>query len=404
MSLFSLGNEWAEEQKLVDQRTPQQAAVDILKPPTNNILSQMRDRHGKFAAGLGLFGHILAGGDQAEWGDADLLAEHQIKLQDYKDQRALLQKANEQATLALLEQQRISGLGQSVIDARATPDTADDLQAWNQYLAGGGTSEGLTRIAGKMPEHQVIDNNGTPTLFDKNNPNSRGIPMLSEDGTPIHKAPDQWMIKQAGAFDRMVPRLQELDEMERNGIRIDRSKMTELRAAEAADASGDKVTAARLWQEWFDFTLSPEERGYILAAEDAGMVVLRDESGAAISASEILRQMNQYLMFSDYDNPTTVRQRAGRNRKAKTLIRDLPDYVKSNRKDLIDWVDNFDASDLQAPPAPVIETPTVAGSPEQTLPPMTDAQIKAYTSYLKTNPENAARMIELIRLTQAQGQ
>lgn len=398
MGLFSLGNDWAEKQKLVDQRTPQQAVADVMSPP--NVLAEMDKRHGKFSSRLGLFGHLLQKKDIDEWGDPDLL--NQVKA--YQDQQALLQKAQEQEVLALAEQQRLSGLGQSVIDARATPDSADDLDAWNNYLAGGGTSEGLTRLAGKMAEYQVIDNNGTPTLFDKNNPNSRGIPMLSGDGTPIHKAPDQWMIKQAGAFDRMVPRLQELDEMERNGIRIDRSKMTELRAAEAADAAGDNVTAARLWQEWFDFTLSPEERGYILAAEDAGMVVLRDESGAAISASEILRQMNQYLMFSDYDEATTIRQRSGRNRKAKTLIRDLPDYVKSNRQDLIDWVDGFDASDLTAPPAPVIAEPTVQGSPEEKLPPMTDLQVKRYSQLLKSDPETAARLIELIRLTQPQGQ
>jgi hypothetical protein len=322
-------------------------------------------------------------------------------LQEYKDEQEIIKKIREQEVLAGAQGRRISGLGENVIAARNTPERGDDLAAANDYLAGGGTSEGLTRIAGKMPEYQVIDNNGTPTLFDKNNPDSRGIPMLAEDGSGMHKAPDQWMIKQAGAFDRMVPRLQDLDEMERAGMTIDRGTMTRLRAYETKDAAGNMVIDALAMQKWLDYELSPEEREYILAAEDAGMVVLRDESGAAISASEILRQMNQYLMFNDYSGSTVARQRNARNRKAQTLIKDLPDYVRRDRQDLIDWVDAFDGSDLSSSAVEPAAATTGGGA----LPAMTQPQMTRYLELIKNGDQGTAdRLVELIRLTQPQEQ
>lgn len=387
-------------------QSPAQPAMSLLDPVMPQTPWQRAsDNYGSGEAAMRRIGNLLTGGlfadalipEFSDAGHGRYKAETDLYAGNLKSQQDLRNALREQEALAYAEGNRVAGLGQEVIKARATADPDDDLAAYNKYLAGGGTSEGLTRIAGKMPEYQVIDNNGTPTLFDKNNPESRGIPMMASDGTAMHKAPDQWMIKQAGAFDRMAPRLQELDEMERAGTTIDRSKMSELRAMEAADAAGDRVMATRMWQEWMDVTLTPEERGYVLAAEDAGMIVLRDESGAAISASEILRQMNQYMMFSDYDRPTMVRQRKSRNRKAQTLIRDLPDYVRANRADWIDWVDNFDGS----------MGDEVAGAEAMTagneaLPSMTQEQMTRYLALIEADPDKAARLVELIRLTQEQ--
>ena len=388
-----------ERQRQAQAAAPQAQEPGLLQMP-QLPLSQMAEEDGRGKVMGKTLLNMLSGGLLTPFLFPDLQqrnAEYMSDLGAYKNQQDLIKKIQAQEALASSEAARVSGLGRAVIEAKATPDTADDLAAYNDYLAGGGTSEGLNRIAGKMPEFQVVDNNGTPTLFDKNNPESRGIPMRSQDGSVIHKAPDQWMIKQAGAFDRMAPRLQELDEMERGGVTIDRNKMTELRAMEAADAAGDRVLATKLWQEWMDVTLSPEERAYVLAAEDAGMVVLRDESGAAISASEILRQMNQYMMFSDYDTATMVRQRNARNRKAQTLIRDLPDYVRKPRQDWIDWVDSFDGG-LSAPEG---STPNLSPG-NDVLPPMTQEQMARYLSLSKSDPTKAARLVELIRLTQEQ--
>ena len=72
------------------------------------------------------------------------------------------------------------------------------------------------------------------------------------------------------------------------------------------------------------------------------MVVLRDESGAAISAGEILRQMNQYIMFDDLNEDTMVEQRLARSRKAKSLMTGQPDYIKKDRSDNLGYLENFD--------------------------------------------------------------
>ena len=330
--------------------SPAQPAMSLLDPVMPQTPWQRAsDNYGSGEAAMRRIGNLLTGGlfadalipEFSDAGHGRYKAETDLYAGNLKSQQDLRNALREQEALAYAEGNRVAGLGQEVIKARATADPDDDLAAYNKYLAGGGTSEGLTRIAGKMPEYQVIDNNGTPTLFDKNNPNSRGIPMMAGDGATMHKAPDQWMIKQAGAFDRMVPRLQDLDEMEREGMVIDRDTMTMLRAYETDDARGNRVLSALGWNNFLQEHLPPEQREYILAAEDAGMIVLRDESGAAISSGEILRQMNQYLMFSDYDNRTMTRQRNTRNRKAKTLVADLPDYIVKKRSDMVDWVDRF---------------------------------------------------------------
>ena len=184
---------------------------------------------------------------------------------------------------------------------------------------------------GLKPEYVTVNNNGQKYMVDKNNPNSPGIPLTTPDGQPIREALPQWQVDNIGAFDRMVPRLQELDEMERNGMRLDREKMSAIRKYESEDASGRFLTAFG-WQKFLENELTPAERQYILAAEDAGMITLRDESGAAISASEILRQMNQYVMYSEFDDKTLKNQREARNRKAGTLMTGVPDYIKTDRQ------------------------------------------------------------------------
>jgi hypothetical protein len=207
----------------------------------------------------------------------------------------------------------------------------------------------------KAPEadYQIVDNNGTMVAVDKNNPSALPIPLRDSNGA-LRKPMPQHQIQQVGAFDRMVPRLQELDQMELNGTTISRDKMTQLRSYENADADGNRILTAMGLQKWMAETLSPEERKYILAAEDAGMVVLRDESGAAISSGEILRQMNQYLMFDDYkkDGPNAFEaQRNARNRKAQTLATGLPDWLfeeddpgAKKRKGYRDWVTNYNGA------------------------------------------------------------
>jgi hypothetical protein len=242
------------------------------------------------------------------------------------------------------------------------------------------------------PDYVMADHNGQKVFVDKNNPTAPGIPMTMSDGTPIRGRLDQWQVDNIGAFDRMTPRLQELDGMENAGMAIPRSTMTQLRAYETLDGDGRNVLLAGAFGEWMSEYLTPEQRKYILAAEDAGMVVLRDESGAAISSSEILRQMNQYLMFDDLDGATKAAQRNARSRKAGTLMTGMPNYIKDARKDNIQWLEGYDGT---------IQTPEVA--PDLTsgggeLPQMTSQEMSVYLSYSKKDKAQADRFLELLKL------
>lgn len=207
---------------------------------------------------------------------------------------------------------------------------------------------------GVKPNFVTIDNNGEKWMFDQNNPNSPGIRLTTPDGKPISSPLSQAQTDNIGAFDRMVPRLQELDEMEQAGVSIARETMSKLRTYETKEADGTSYLSRRAWQEWVDNDLTPTERKYILAAEDAGMITLRDESGAAISAGEILRQMNQYLMFNDYDDDTFEAQRNARNRKAKSLLTGTPDGILIDRKDQLDWVNGFKGARKPKPAEPTV--------------------------------------------------
>ena len=240
------------------------------------------------------------------------------------------------------------------------------------------------------PDYVTVENNGQKYMIDKNNPSSPGIPLTTPDGKPIRSALPQWAVDNIGAFDRMVPRLQELDEMELAGMAIPRSTMTQLRAYEKQDSSGQNVIVASAFGEWMNSYLTPLQRKYILAAEDAGMVVLRDESGAAISSDEILRQMNQYLMFDDLDGDTRAAQRGARTRKAGTLMTGVPDYIKNDRKDQLDWVENYDPSVVVEGINPMMTT----GSDK--LPPMTAADMATYLKLSKRDPKLGAQFLGLI--------
>lgn len=244
---------------------------------------------------------------------------------------------------------------------------------------------------GVKPNMVSVTNNGQVFMVDKDNPTAPAIPVTTPDGQPIRNKLDQWQVDNIGAFDRMVPRLEALDEMERNGMAIPRATMTQLRAYEALDSDGRNVIRATAFGEWMEKYLTPEQRRYILAAEDAGMIVLRDESGAAISASEILRQMNQYLMFDDLDAVTRKDQREARTRKAGTLMTGMPDYIKKDRQAQIDWVENYDGTlDMAGP----VENMTTA---RDNLPSMTQQDMAVYLRLLQQDERLGARYLELLQ-------
>ena len=92
--------------------------------------------------------------------------------------------------------------------------------------------------------------------------------MLPDDPrrSAHQEALPQWQVDNIGA-STVQPRLQELDEMERNGMRS--QKMSAIRKEEWTRAVFPTVNG---WQKFLENELTPAERQYILAAEDAGMI------------------------------------------------------------------------------------------------------------------------------------
>ena len=71
-----------------DDRTNAQAAAGLLQMPTS-VIDQMDERHGKLSNRLGLFGHLLGGGDKSTYGDADLQAQFKTDKAAYDSQQAM---------------------------------------------------------------------------------------------------------------------------------------------------------------------------------------------------------------------------------------------------------------------------------------------------------------------------
>jgi hypothetical protein len=374
-----------------DPRTQEEAALSLLEPVMPKTPEQQaREKYGTGGMimrmlGTGLSGGLLGSVLIPETGRANR-ERYKEQLSAYKDSMA--DRYAQQTTLGHIRnlQDDVEGpedaLGRTYMMGLEGMGSIDRVE----YALTGNRP-------GVKPEYVTVNNNGQVYFADKNNPNSPGIPATTPDGQPIRNRLDQWQVDNIGAFDRMVPRLETLDEMERNGMAIPRATMTQLRAYEALDSDGRNVIRATAFGEWMEKYLTPEQRRYILAAEDAGMIVLRDESGAAISASEILRQMNQYLMFDDLDAVTRKDQREARTRKAGTLMTGMPDYIKNDRQAQIDWVENYDGS-LEF--GQEVNQSVTTGNDK--LPSMTAQEMSTYINLSKSHPVLAERFIELIRM------
>jgi len=370
MGLFSLGED-PEIQKLADQRSKEQAVVEAatggLMQMPQTPMQQLVEEDGALKTTGKMMLNVLTGGLLSPLIHPELgnkAAQYKTDLGLYNKQ--LESQVAQQAAQAERERQRREMMGHitTLQDGVETPEDVAS-RSWMLSQEGMGTIDKVEYALsgerpGIKPEYQIVDNNGTMLAVDKNNPSAAPIPLQDSNGA-LRKPMPQHQVDQVGAFDRMVPRLQELDEMEQNGMAIPRSTMTKLRAYETADADGNKILSAMGLQKWMEDTLTPEQRRYILAAEDAGMVVLRDESGAAISASEILRQMNQYLMFDDLDDAAFEGQRNARNRKAQSLTTGLPSWLfdgddegAKQRNARREWVRGFDGKRKPKPAQPSV--------------------------------------------------
>lgn len=352
--------------------------------PPKHWMEQAKERDG----GLKFFGKMLLGGftgmtpflfpemigskerykqELTNYNDQVKLAQQQAKLGGYID---TLQDEFENTPEDV--QARVAMMGMPGIE------TADDME----YV--------LTGKKNYQPKWQIIDANGYKMRVDAN-----GIAqpeyVTNPDGSRAKGGLTDSQAKKYGFFYRGAPRLRQMHEMEDRGVALDRSTLTQLKAQESTDAQGRSFLSMAGWQEWMDMALTPEEREYITAAMDAGMIALRDESGAAISAAEMVRQLDQTLMFKDYSDSAYRNQREARARKVEAFLGGMPDWVQDEFRKDSDYLKNYDYSRR----AQVEEPPVMLGG-NGSLPQMTEQEMGVYLYLAKNDPEAAARMLTLV--------
>lgn len=367
---------------------------DIRTARSNNLLNIEPPKHWMEKAreedgGLKFFGKMLLGGmtGMTPFLFPEMLGgreRYKAEMEQYNDR--MLRAENES---------RLGGYIETLQDGIDSPEdiaarvaimgmpgieTADDME----YV--------LTGQKNYQPKWQIIDANGYKMRVDANgiaNPEY----VLNPDGSRAKGGLTEAQGKKYGFFYRGAPRLRQMHELEDRGVALSRDTLTQLKAQEATDANGRSYLPMAAWQKWMETALSPEEREYITAAMDAGMIALRDESGAAISAAEMVRQLDQTLMFKDYSDSAYRNQRAARARKVEGFLGGMPDWVLDEFKEDREYLKNYDYSRR---PQTAATPATVGGNGK--VPEMSEDEMAVYMRLAKSDPEAAARMLVLIGL------
>jgi len=385
-----------QEQGIVDERTTSEAVASLFSPVMDmpkTPWERMQDKHGTGGSILRILGTGLTGGIL---GDA-LMPELTRSGREQYEADMDVYKAQKTAEMA---RQQAMGYINVLQDGINTPEDAL-ARAGMMGMPGIETYQDLEYVM--TGQHtpktswQIIDADGYKMRVD---PSGLQAPQYvrDPDGNLIRSNLTEAQAKKYSFLMRGAPRIRELTDYENNGIVMSRSKVTQLKAQEQADARGIGYIPQAAWDVWMQETLTPEERGYITAAIDSGMIALRDESGAAISAQEMLRQIDQTLMFDDYDDKTYKNQREARARKVRGYAGGQPKWVRDEFAEDLEYLANYDGSRVrpQHTGAPLLSAGNTSPQTQGALPPMTPEQMTTYLMLEKSNPESAARMIELL--------
>ena len=82
--------------------------------------------------------------------------------------------------------------------------------------------------------------------------------------------------------------------------------------------------------------LDEKQREYLDAAKDFSMINLRKDSGAAISASEMIKELQNTIVLDDFSDDHYTSNRAARRRRATALLAGMPKRVRDKYKDKLD--------------------------------------------------------------------
>jgi hypothetical protein len=212
---------------------------------------------------------------------------------------------------------------------------ADDKLMKQMY--GEYTDRGEPKAA--KPSWEKIDIDGQYFYADKNDPTAAPVPVTMEDGTFAYSDLSEGQAKNVNYFERGAPRIMQMHRMEDAGVTLPRAVLQAVARAENTQTGFiDQAVFAQLLNK---IGLDPEQREYLDAATDFSMVNLRKDSGAAISASEMIKELKNTVMLDDMSPSHYKENREARRTRATALIAGMPKRVRAKYKDKLENINGL---------------------------------------------------------------
>lgn len=195
-----------------------------------------------------------------------------------------------------------------------------------QYALGGG-------VVTPDADWEKVDIDGQYFYVDKNNPTDTPVPVTMEDGSFAYSDLSEGQAKNVNYFERAVPRIEQMHRLEDEGVALPRAVLQAVARAENPDGF---IDGALFDMALNNMGLDEKQREYLDAAKDFSMINLRKDSGAAISASEMIKELQNTIVLDDFSDDHYTSNRSARRRRATALLAGMPKRVRDKYKDKLE--------------------------------------------------------------------
>jgi len=179
------------------------------------------------------------------------------------------------------------------------------------------------------PDFEKVDIDGQYFYTDKNDPTAAPIPVTMADGSFAYSDLSEGQSKNVNYFERAVPRIEQMHRLEDSGVTLPRAVLQAVARAENPDGF---IDGALFDMALNNMGLDEQQREYLDAAKDFSMINLRKDSGAAISASEMIKELQNTIVLDDFSDDHYTSNRAARRRRATALLAGMPKRVRDKYK------------------------------------------------------------------------
>ena len=182
-------------------------------------------------------------------------------------------------------------------------------------------------------EYEKVEIDGQYFYTDRKNPTAAPIPVTLEDGSFAYSDLSEGQSKNVNYFERAVPRIEQMHRLEDEGVTLPRAVLQAVARAENPDGF---IDGALFDMALNNMGLDEKQREYLDAAKDFSMINLRKDSGAAISASEMIKELQNTIVLDDFSDDHYTSNRAARRRRATALLAGMPKRVRDKYKDKLE--------------------------------------------------------------------